>query len=223
MEPRIKVSRCEDDVIEIEKKPVEKGLIVFYGDSGFTCWQPKYYDNPSLEETLLDKKGNKAALNHGFGGATAEEMLYYYPRLVRPYAPRALVLNTFGNDEAAGYSPFEIDYLTSRILEYAREDFPGIKLYLCNMRPCLVRKPDPPKRCVRFTEYNGLCRDYCLKHPDVRLIDQTGYPGFYEDPAHAGEKEYIREDIFVADKVHFNSAGYAEYLKLFKNVLSDIL
>ena len=49
------------------------------------------------------KDGSQAIVNHGFGTSSADDLLYYYDRMVRPYAPRALVLATMGNDVGFGY------------------------------------------------------------------------------------------------------------------------
>ena len=61
-------------------------MILFYGSSGFTHWSPKYGFRP-LEEDIRMKDGSPAAVNHGFGGATVEEGLYYYHRMVKPWEP----------------------------------------------------------------------------------------------------------------------------------------
>jgi len=81
-----KLKFLEKPVEELEAKPVEKGKILFYGHSLFTRWS-NAYGNRELSEDLRLKDGSLGCVNHGFGGSTSEDLLYYYDRLVRPYAP----------------------------------------------------------------------------------------------------------------------------------------
>ena len=69
-------------VLEYEKEEIEKGLIMFYGDSSFTRWSANWGHRP-LEEDIRMKDGSKAVVNHGLGTSTAEEQLYFYNRIVR--------------------------------------------------------------------------------------------------------------------------------------------
>ena len=223
--PKVKLNRLETgetNINEYLKQPVKKGLVMFYGDSGFTRWKEKY-GNPNLEDVLLGKDGRQAVVNHGFGSSTADELLYYYPRLVRPWAPRALVFKVSGNDFGFGYSPFEIVFLQARLIEYARRDFPGIKFFLTNTVPQLRYKEYTKTRLRQMSEYNSLTEDYCLKHEDPYYLDQMNCPLFYKDPAHAGEIEYTRDDIYIEDKGHFNPAGYELYRQFFAEKLKDVL
>ena len=106
-EPRVPLKRLESRILEFEQETVHTGKILFYGSSGFTRWKPKYGMRP-LEEEVRGKDGSLACINHGFGSSTAEELLYYYPRAIKPWAPRALVISIVHNDRGWGYSPNEI-------------------------------------------------------------------------------------------------------------------
>ena len=222
-EPRVKnLRRLEEKyVIPCESVPVEKGKILFYGPSNFTRWNPKW-DNPRLEDEILMKDGTPACINHGFGGSCAEEQLYYYSRLVRPWEPRALVLSCFGNHAAYGYSSAEIFSLATRILEYARTDFPGIKLFFCDAYLALTMAEKKPGSYSSADEYSELVKHYCEKHPDTTLVQHWTHPGFFTEGG-VGKAECIRPDIYVEDHKHFNPAGYLEYKKLFSEVLKDLL
>ena len=95
----------EDSVVAYEQEPIEKGKILFYGHSLFTRWGSPEYGFRRMDEDIRMKDGSLAVVNHGFGTSTSEELLYYYPRLVRPWEPRALVLSTLGNDGTITYYP----------------------------------------------------------------------------------------------------------------------
>lgn len=85
-EPRVELTRLEKEIVAFEQQPIEKGMILFYGSSGLTRWNTRYKHRP-LEEDIRMKDGSPAAVNHGFGSSTAEELLYYYPRAVKPWGP----------------------------------------------------------------------------------------------------------------------------------------
>ena len=138
LEPRVRMKRLETRITAFEEQPIVKNMILFYGDSAFTRWKEPKFGNPNLEEVIRMKDGTQACVNHGFGSSTAEEQLYYYPRAVKPWEPRALVLQTIDNDVDYGYSPMEIMQLQARLMDYARTDFPGIRFYLCNTRPVMT-------------------------------------------------------------------------------------
>ena len=103
---KLKVRRFDSRIERYEAVPVQTGKILFYGHSLFTrCSHfTRSVDNPKLVEEVRMKDGSQAIVNHGFGTSSADDLLYYYPRLVRPYKPRALVLATEANDVGFGYS-----------------------------------------------------------------------------------------------------------------------
>lgn len=211
----------ETSVKKYEAQPIQKGMILFYGSSGFTRWKPTFGNRP-LEEDIRMKDGSPAAVNHGFGGSTIEEGLHYYDRLVKPWEPRAIVLRFFPNDISFGYTPMEIVYLLAQFCNRARADFPGVKLYLCDAMP--------HKRFIKNSlwqkmakQYNKLLKEYCDANEDCTYVAQSTWPGFYPDPADAGDYSKIRTDIYIEDEVHFTQEGYDIYRDLFLNALDDIL
>ena len=220
LEPRIPdLRRFEGTVCEYERKPIEWGRILFYGDSSFTRWNGKGIR--PLEESLRRKDGSAAAVNHAFGGATSDELLYYYPRLVRPWAPRAMVFCDFGNDDRVNYSAAEILFLQSRIFAYARRDMPGIRFYLCDRRP--VAKKQGKATVMKIMEYRELLQAYCASHDDCTFVSHADYAPFFD--ANGGRDNYPmgRQELYVEDDVHFNQTGYDVYTQFFREVLDELL
>ena len=199
----------------------EQGLILFYGSSSFTRWKP-YWKHRPLEEDIRRKDGSRAAVNHGFGTSTSEELLYYYPRLVKPWNPRAMVIYCHGNDFSAGYSANEVMTLQARLLEWARRDFPGIRFYLETGKPSPKRKEHSASMKRITLEYEQLLRDYCANHEDTTLVDHTQLPDLWQE-GHMGDYDYPRFELYVEDGVHFNQDGYDVYRDLYLRVLDDIL
>jgi len=204
-----------------EEQPIEKGMILFYGSSGFTRWSDKFERRP-LEEDIRMKDGSPAAVNHGFGGGTIEEGLYYYNRMVKPWEPRAIVLRFFPNDINYGYSPEEQVYLIAQFCNWARADMPGVKLYLCDAMP--HRKYINNMMWQRLAKkFNKLLKEYCDANENCIYVCQSGWRGFYDDPADAGDYRKVRQDIWISDGLHFTQEGYDIYRDLFLDALDDIL
>ena len=198
----------------------EQGLILFYGPSNFTRWKEKWLHRPMAEDIRM-KDGSRAVVNHGFGTSSAEELLYYYPRLVRPWNPRALVLAT-GNNWSYGYTASEVAFMMFRILEWARKDFPGIKLFLEFGKPSPSIKNGSKSTKSSLKEFNSIMRAYVAAHDDVVGIDGATFPELFE-PGHAGDPEYPRQELFVPDGVHYNQAGYDVYRDIYLKVLDELL
>ena len=212
-----------------EKQPIEKGKILFYGHSLFTRWNSGEWGNHRpLEDDIRMKDGSLACVNHGFGTSTSEELLYYYPRLVRPWDPRALVIATFANDAMYGCSVEDTMTNVSKICHWARTDFPGIKIFLVEDTVKLKDKAYDErelwnKEKHRRDKYNEMISFYAQTHDDTELIRFWDEPGFFETPEDVGNYKKIREDIFADDKVHFNQAGYDIVGRVFREALKDLL
>jgi lysophospholipase L1-like esterase len=60
---------------------------------------------------------------------------------------------------------------------------------------------------------------YCRGREDSVFVDFKRCPFLYSDPAHVGELSFVRDDLFIEDRVHFNAEGY----RLFKGFMLDVL
>lgn len=223
---RLEVRRFEDRILKYEALPVVTGKILFYGHSLFTRCSAitKYVENPKLEEEVRMKDGSQAIVNHGFGTSSADDLLYYYDRMVRPYKPRALVLATAANDIGFGYTAKEILDIEARIINWAQADFPGIPIYCFGGGATVKYKGEKPGMAVRIkNEYNDLLRIFCENTPDCKFVSAIDMPFLYEDPADIGDTEKIRDDIFEDDKVHFNPKGYSLFMDFVRELLDDLL
>lgn len=216
-EPRVKLDRLKRDISRYDDAPIQEGGIVFYGSSGFTCWGA-YNSKSTIRPLEEDIPG---CINRGFGGASAEELLYYYPRYIRPLKPRALVVSIVHNDRGLGYSPNEIATNLAKLFEIARTDFPGIRLYACDCRPTVKFVTDMHLRYMG--EFNQLLKEYCARHEDTDFVDHINHPIWFNDPADVGDYTKIRTDIFVEDDIHFNQLGYDLYKVFMEEVLQEVL
>lgn len=204
------------------EKPIEKGLIMFYGHSFFTRWSETWNHRP-LEEDIRKKDGSVAAVNHGFGSSVSADLLYNYPRMVKPWEPKVLVLITFNNDHSKGYSATEIVNNLAYLCDFATYDFPDIQIYCLNAAPCPRRNGMRDHVWAMRNEYDALLKAFCGTRKNCTYVDQKQWPMFYENPADIGNEDKIRCDIYGEDQIHFNQAGYDLYAEEFRKLLDKHL
>ena len=218
----------EKSILAYEEEPIEKGKILFYGHSLFTRWGSPKWGYRRMDEDIRMKDGSLAVVNHGFGTSTSEELLYYYPRMVRPWEPRALVIATRGNDNMYGYSPEDTMANVAKLLQWARVDFPGIRIFLVEQHPTPRGKDDTVKDIWNRTahlrnKYNEMLRLYADTHEDTTLIPMWNRPEFFETPEDVGDFRKVREDIYYKDRKHFNQEGYDIFGKIMREALDELL
>ena len=211
---RLDLDRYAEQVGWIEERPVETGKILFYGDSFFAhssfTYRRRKPENPKpiLEDAVRMKDGVKAILNHGFGGSTTDELLYYYHRLVLPYKPRALFLHIGSNDLGFGYSIAETLDRIGILVDWFQHDFPDAPLYLFNRTPGIANIGLVNDKTRRRDEYNQLMEWYCSSKPGVKLIRMNEFPFLFADSADIGDYDKIRTDLHDPDGKHLNATGY---------------
>ncbi len=218
----------EKSIIAYEQEPIEKGKILFYGHSLFTRWGSPKWGYRRMDEDIRMKDGSLAVVNHGFGTSTSEELLYYYDRMVRPWEPRALVIATYANDGMYGYSPEQVMVNLSKILHWARTDFPGIKLFILEPHPHAKGKKPAQKDkwnngLHKRNNFIEMINIYAQTHEDTEIIRLWNQPELFETPEDVGDFRKVREDLFVADKIHFNQAGYDVFGKIIREALDELL
>ena len=224
-----KLNWLEKSIVAYEQEPIEKGKILFYGHSLFTRWGSPKWGYRRLDEDIRMKDGSLACVNHGFGTSTSEELLYYYPRMVRPWEPRALVIGTFANDGLYGYDVDDVMGNIGKLCAWARTDFPGIQIFIVEDHPRpsgknATVKDEQNSGKQRRERYHRLLRHYVADHSeDTKLIELWNRPEFFETPEDVGNFRKVREDIFVEDKVHPNQAGYDILKKIFTEALDELL
>jgi lysophospholipase L1-like esterase len=222
---KLEIRRFDKTVQKYLDEPIQKGRILLYGHSLFTrCSIPSVNRwNQNVEEYIFNKDGTPAILNHGFGSSSADDLLYYYDRLVRPYEPRALVLATSGNDYGFGCSVTEIMEAAARVVDYAQAEFPGLPVFFFTSTPTIKHKDQVNIITHLRAEFDEAVEAYCATKENctaVRLIDQ---PFYFEKPEDAGNYDLIREDLFATDRTHLNDQGYLLFFDFLRQMLSDLL
>ena len=222
---KLEVRRFEDRILKYEAVPVVTDKILFYGHSLFTrcSFITKYQENPMLEAEVRMKDGSQAIVNHGFGTSSADDLLYYYDRMVRPYKPRALVLATMGNDTGFGYNAKDVMEVLARIIQWAQADFPGIRIYCFSCAPSLKNKGVVSAATRLRKEYNQYLEDFCARTENCIYVPYDRAAFLYEKPEDIGDYDKVREDIFYTDQVHMNPYGYGLFMDYVRELLDDLL
>lgn len=187
------LSDFDRDIAALEARSDPGGAVVFYGSSTITMW-----GHDRLAQQMKDIK----AVNRGFGGSTSEQALYYYGRVIKPLAPRALVWYEGDNDICAGYSPEEIFLLSERVFAWAAKDFPGIRIYILPPKSCPSREALIPQ----YEQVRVLLGRFAEKTENVFYIDYLDM--LYENGV---RENRLRRDIYLDDMLHFNDRGYEEF------------
>lgn len=181
------IRRLEAAVCALEAQQVTPGGIVLYGSSTVARW-PRERLTAALHPVPVTVRG--------FGGSTAEEAYFYYPRLVRPCAPKVLALYTGDNDPLHGYSPERAFLLTEWLLRAARSDFPALQVLLIGVKPVMGQADENRLRL----RYNRLLRQWVDRRPFAAYVD---LPQLVQKPDGTPNPE-----AYQADGDHLSPLGY---------------
>ena len=166
-----------------------KGSIVVYGSSTVRLW-------PDIGKSL----GRSDSVAVGFGGATLRDCVAYYDLLVRPLAPRFLVIAAGANDiEKYDASADTILATIAELIETARRTQPALPIAVLTMKPAPFHGP----RMAALRATNALLEKRLPEMPDIRLIDI--FAPFLNAQGDADPRFYAE------DRRHLNEAGYAAW------------
>ena len=207
------MTRFESQIINYEAYPVEQGAVLMYGSSFFANWG---YERAKTQ-WASGTNGALQVVNHGFGGATVYDLMYYYDRMVTPYQPSAFVFRTGVNDIFIGCTPEESWAMTERLIEWVKEDYPEAKLVF-------VKVFDAPAfnqlTLNRVHKYNSLLEAYANATDSVYCVDINAF--FYENEADIGTGKNFR-DVFLSDNLHLTDAAYEEMANYLPPMVQAIL
>jgi esterase/lipase superfamily enzyme/lysophospholipase L1-like esterase len=176
--------RAYEEADRLQRPP--KAPVLFYGSSSIRFW-------PNLEQ---DSPG-RPVLNRGFGGATLEDCVRLFHRLVKPYAPRVIVLYAGDNDLAHGQKPLQLLDQLKQFLELLSKNLPSTLLAVISIKPSPLEWDNLPT----IRETNALIRLLASKFDNVAFLD------VFEKMC--GPDGSGRRELFENDGVHMAPAGYA--------------
>ncbi|MET0327622.1 MAG: SGNH/GDSL hydrolase family protein [Luteimonas sp.] len=170
--------------------------VVFTGSSSVRMWETLATDFPDV-----------AVLNRGFGGSQVRDAVWYADEIALRYKPRQIVLYAGDNDIAEGRSAAQVLADTQTFVARIRDTRPGIPIALLGIKP----SPSRASLLGVQREANAALRDWAATQRNIAyidvfnpMLDADGMP---------------REDLFIADRLHMNAAGYA----LWKGIVGSYL
>ena len=170
---------------EDKTSPPPKDATLFYGASNIRLWK-----------SLPQRFGKTKVINRGFGGSQLSDCVHFADRVAIPYAPKQIYLNAGGNDLHAGRTPQQVLADFQAFVAKVRAALPETKISYLSI-------PTSPSRwseVEQVKQANQLIADY------VKADGKLGFINFF--PHLLGDDGQPRENLFVADKLHFSEAGY---------------
>lgn len=171
----------------------DPGLILFTGSSSIRLWS-----------TLEQDMAPLGVLNRGFGGAHMAHVVHFADRIIRPYAPRALVVYAGDNDIGAGKSAAAVETDFRTLIDQVRRIQPGLPIYYLTIKPSRLRWSSWAEMDAANQRITALART----DPNLHVIDVSS-------PMLAlGRGEAPPEELFAFDGLHLSATGYALWTRV---------
>lgn len=165
--------------------PAPRNATLFIGSSTIRLWKSLAQDFPEVP-----------VINRGFGGTEIVDATHFADRLVLPFQPKRIFIRAGGNDLHAGKTPEEVFADFKAFVTAMRAKLPDTKIIFLSLSPSLARW----QQASREKKLNELVAGFAQAQ---RLVN---YLETYDLPLGADGKP--RAELFIADKLHFNAAGY---------------
>jgi lysophospholipase L1-like esterase len=178
--------------------PPPQNAILLVGDSQFFRW-----------ETVAEDLPDFTIVNRGIDSLQTSDLVYFADRLVLPYHPRMIVLHIGGNDVHVGKSAEQVLTDFKSFVAKVRAHFPAIPIAFSSLTPGPGRWEEAPRR----KETNQLIKQYIATQPNLHFIDLWD--------AMLTADGQPRKDLWVADGVHPNHAGYLLRVKIMRPLLGE--
>jgi lysophospholipase L1-like esterase len=173
------------------KNSAPQDAVLFVGSSSIRLW-PTAESFPGV-----------VLLNRGFGGAHLSDVLNYADRIVFKYRPRMIVFYGGDNDLAeAGKSPAQVADEFQTFNRLVHERLPKTPILFLAIKPSVARWRLWPQ----MQEANALIRKQAEDDQWLQMVDTA--------PPLLGEDGKPRADLFQADGLHLNEAGYRAWTKI---------
>ena len=171
--------------LDRERAPAPGG-VVFVGSSSIRLWN-------DLEREFAAV----AVVKRGFGGSRLADCARYVARLVLPYKPRLVVVDAGENDLAEGATPEQVLASYADLVGQIHAALPETRIVYLSIKPSPLRETLMPLAIQTNEAIEGWSKgDPRLEFIDIytRMLDAGGRP---------------RAELFQADRLHLNAAGYA--------------
>lgn len=165
--------------------PPPKHGLLFTGSSTIRRWVTLARDYP-----------NQPVINRGVGGSEIVDITHFADRIVFPYEPRMIFFRCGGNDIANGKSPEQVFEDYKEFVATVRTRLPDADIVFISWNSTVARWRQRDKERV----LNNLVREYSMRSPHLKYCEASDIA--------LGKDGKPRPELFVADGLHFNAAGY---------------
>jgi lysophospholipase L1-like esterase len=176
--------------------PPPANAILLAGDSQFDRWK-----------TVHDDLAGYTVINRGIDSFRTDDVIQYADRLIVRYKPRMVVLHVGGNDISRGKSPEQLLADTKTLVARIRAGLPGVPIAWSSITPGPGRWEQREARKAA----NALVKQWIAGEKGLAFIDLWD--------AMLTADGQPREDLWVADRIHPNHAGYLVRVRLTTPVL----
>ncbi len=165
--------------------PPPKHALLFIGSSTIRKWT-----------TLAGDFPDQRVINRGFGGSEIVDSTHFADRIVFPYAPRMIFFRAGGNDLWAGKSPEEVFADFKAFVARVRTKLPETEIVFISW------SPTPARWTQRDEEkaLNAMVEEYARRTPHLQYLETYAMV--------LGADGKPRPELFLADQLHYNVAGY---------------
>jgi hypothetical protein len=181
--------KWESDIARFEQmdrtNPPPKGALLFIGSSTIGHWKTLAQDFP-----------DHRVINRGFGGSEIVDSTHFADRIIFPCEPRMIFLRAGGNDIFAGKLPEQVFADFKDFVARIHSRLPQTEIVFISLSPSIARRSQAGKEKA----LNNMVEAYTREAPRLKFIDTYNLP--------LGSDGVPRPELFVADKLHFNEAGY---------------
>lgn len=167
-------------------RPPAAGGVVVVGSSSISLWG-------NLEQQFAPRQ----MVRRGLAGARMTDIARHADRLILPYRPSLVIVYAGDNDIAEKVQPEMVLAAYADLVRQVRRALPRVRIAFISIKP----SPSRALLMPAFERANGLIAafstgDEQLDYIDVysHMLDVEGQP---------------RPELFTADSLHMNGAGYA--------------
>ena len=198
----IEPARFESEIRQFEfldrRYPPNVGGILFVGSSSFRMWNTMETDLAPLP-----------VINRGFGGSTMANLNHFRERVVAPYKPDLVVIYEGDNDLTGGTTPDQFLENCAEFRQWLAAELPGTNICFLSIKP----SPARIKHWTNMQIANAMLSKWAAEIPGVYYLDVAS--ALLKDGA-------IDEALFLNDGIHLNAAGYEQWTRLIRPVITNL-
>ncbi|MGC3956843.1 MAG: GDSL-type esterase/lipase family protein [Verrucomicrobiota bacterium] len=165
--------------------PPPPNAVLFLGSSTIRLWKTLAQDFPGTP-----------LINRGFGGSEIADSTHYAERLVFPYAPKQIIFRAGGNDLQNSKSAEQVCADFKAFVTTVHSRLPATEIVFMSWNYSPSRWSSAP----RERALNELIAAYAQTQPKVKYLDVSDIS--------LDANGQPRADLFVNDRLHFNTEGY---------------